>query len=183
MIRTLIADPPWHFGDALPGKTRGASKQYRTLSLREIVSFLDTTSLDHERESSIRRLLASDCRLFLWRVASMQEEALEVVSSWGFVLKTELVWVKRTATGKPWFGMGRTLRATHETCLVATRGKPEVLSKSVRSVFDAPYCGHSVKPETFYKLVEELSPGPYLELFARKRREGWMQHGNELVRR
>lgn len=74
----------------------------------------------------------------------------------------------------------RTLRAEHETCLVATRGKPKPLSRSVRSTFEAPAGRHSAKPDAFYKLVETLAPGPWVELFARRQRAGWTCYGNEL---
>ena len=40
---------------------------------------------------------------------------------------------------------------------------------------------HSRKPDEHYDLVEECSPGPYIELFARFKRPGWHQWGNEDV--
>lgn len=85
--------------------------------------------------------------------------------------------------------MGRTLRAEHEACLIATRGTPEVLSHSTRSTFitDLDLAGlsaevgrHSEKPEEFYQIVQSLFAGPYLELFARKPRLGWTCIGNEV---
>lgn len=124
--------------------------------------------------------IADNALLFLWRVSSMQEEALSVVRAWGFVPKAEIVWVKKTKNGARWFGMGRTTRAEHETCIIAHRGRPIIRSKSVRSVFEAPAGEHSEKPKVFYDLVEQLSAGPYTELFARGRRAGWQQLGNQL---
>ena len=167
MIRVLVADPPWLFGDSLPGPKRGASSHYPCMSIADLCAFPLPP-------------IAERAHLFLWRVASMQQEALDVVRAWGFVVKTELVWVKRTKTGKRHFGMGRTLRAEHETCLVATRGTPTVISKSIRSVFEAPVGRHSEKPDEFYALVEQLCAGPYHELFARRRRPGWTHEGNQL---
>jgi hypothetical protein len=32
---------------------------------------------------------------------------------------------------------------------------------------------HSAKPDTFFKIVEQLYPGPYLEGFSRRTRPGW----------
>lgn len=164
----LVADPPWQFGDKLPGPGRGAEKHYATLDVAAICAFELPP-------------LAADAYLFLWRVASMQAEALDVVRAWGFTLKTELVWLKRTSGGKRWFGMGRTLRAEHETCLIATRGRPHVLNRSTRSTFEAevPDGRHSAKPEQFFDLVEALVPGPYVELFARRVRPGWTCLGND----
>ncbi len=167
--RTLVVDPPWAFGDRLPGAGRGAATQYDVLDVADIAIAYD-----------VRDLALPDSRLFLWRVASMQEDALWLMRQWGFELKAEVVWLKTTKTGKPWFGMGHQVRNSHEVCLIGVRGRPRRKSASVRSVFTAPYTRHSQKPEAFYDLVEELSPGPYLELFARERREGWRSLGKEL---
>jgi hypothetical protein len=38
---------------------------------------------------------------------------------------------------------------------------------------------HSAKPGNFITMVEEVSPGPYLEMFARENRPGWDAWGNE----
>lgn len=165
---TILADPPWAFSDSLPGRRRGAVRNYSTLPVRDILRFLQGIEL------------ADDARLFLWRPAAFAEEALAVCRAWGFVPKTEIVWNKTTKTGKPHFGMGHTVRASHETLLVGARGHPARLSNSVRSTFSAPYVGHSAKPEAIFELVERLSPGPYLELFARAERPGWTCLGNEL---
>jgi N6-adenosine-specific RNA methylase IME4 len=124
--------------------------------------------------------LAADCYLLLWRVAAMQEEALRVVRAWGFTPKTELVWLKRTRTGKRHFGMGHHLRASHETCIVATRGRPKPRVRNIRSVFAAPVGAHSAKPQAFYELVEDFADGPYVELFGRRLREGWTVLGDEV---
>lgn len=167
-FKVLSADPPWRFGDKLPGKSRGAAKNYKTLSVEEICKF----GLPP---------LSSDCVLFLWRVSAMQEEALKVCRAWGFIPYAELVWQKRTKHGKKHFGMGRIVRASHETCLIGVREKrPKVKKKNVRSTFDAPVGRHSQKPEAFYDLIESLFDGPYVELFARRHRPGWVCFGNEL---
>lgn len=183
LCQTLVADPPWKFRDKLPGGSRGAARNYRVLSLEEIRFFLEENGPKGQinlGEPCFADMLAPDCRLFLWRVASMQQEALDTLKAWGFELKTELVWIKKTLGGKPWFGMGRTFRGSHETCLVATRGHPDVLSRSQRTIFEAPVLGHSVKPDLFYEIVQTVSPGPYLELFARRTRVGWIGFGDEL---
>ncbi len=166
--RCIVADPPWSFKDRLPG-TKGASSQYPCLDLAALKSW----SLPP---------IADDAYLFLWRVASMQLEALELATVWGFAVKTELVWCKLTRTGKRHFGLGRHLRAEHEVCLVATRGSPKPLNRHTRSVFTGPVREHSRKPDEFYQLVEQFCGGPRVELFARQRRPGWDAIGNEVDR-
>lgn len=163
----LEADPPWKFSDSLPGKGRGAAKHYRCMSVSELCAFELPP-------------LADDCVLFLWRVAAMQDEALQVVRAWDFKLKAEIVWQKTTRTGKKHFGMGRIIRASHEVCLVATRGRPVVMDRSVRSTFSAQVGRHSEKPQEFYGIVERLYNGPYVRLFARSQRPGWVSLGNEV---
>ncbi len=164
--RVLVADPPWPFRDALPGDTRGAVKHYDLMSVRDIMRFQQPPMYD----SSV---------LFLWRVASMQQEALDVLDAWDYELKTEIVWRKLTVHGRRFFGMGRIVRAEHETCLIATSGKPDILRKNIRSTFEAPIGRHSEKPEEFYRIVEQLSAGPYVELFARRQRAGWTCLGDQ----
>lgn len=44
----------------------------------------------------------------------------------------------------------------------------------------APVQEHSHKPEEQYAIIERCSRGPYLELFARRRRPGWHCWGNEV---
>lgn len=175
--RVLIADPPWQPDDKLPGPKRGAAAHYRTLSVDDICRFPLPP-------------LAPDAILFLWRLASMQDEALRVVKAWGFDLKTELIWAKLTKTGKRHFGMGHYVRAEHETCLIARRGRYRVATKSVRSIFYAKVptdihtgrARHSAKPDEFYALVRKLTggDGPAVELFARTHRPGFLCFGDEL---
>ena len=166
-FKVICADCPWSFGDKLPGKSRGAEKNYAVMSIEDICNFPLPP-------------IADDAYLFMWRVSSQVEEAYRVVRAWGFVPKSEIIWRKLTSNGNPWFGMGRSVRASHETCIIATRGRPVRKSASVRSVFDASVGRHSAKPEVFYDLVEQLSDGPYVELFARRQRPGWTCIGLEL---
>lgn len=171
MLTVVASDPPWKFGDRLAGKTRGAERQYRCLTVPEIVDVMRPALPE-----------SGPAVLFLWRVAAMQREAFAVVDALGFTVKTEVVWRKLTRSGKPWFGMGRYVRASHETCLIATRGRgcfPEL--RNVRSVFEAQVREHSRKPEEFYDLIEALYPrARYVEIFARAQRDGWACHGDQV---
>lgn len=81
-VAALCADPPWKFGDKLPGKSRGAEKNYTVMTTEEIMRLPLPP-------------LADDGLLFLWRVSSMVEDAYRVMRAWGFEPKTEIVWRKR----------------------------------------------------------------------------------------
>ena len=171
-FRCMAADPPWMHDDSLPGKTRGAAKNYSCLSFEEIRDFPIPPMMD-------------DAYLFLWRVSSMVEEAYAVARAWGFDrVDSEIVWRKLTKNGLVQFGMGRAAtRQSHETCIIARRGSPSRRSGSVRSIFDAPIGRHSEKPKEFFSIVEELAWGPYVELFARERRSGWVSLGDQVPKK
>jgi len=173
MYSVLVADPPWQFSDKL-GK-RGADANYKLLDLDAIRSF-PLPSLEQ------------DAYLFLWRVSSMVEEAYSVVRAWGFTPKSEVVWNKLTKTGKPWFGMGRHVRASHETCIVATRGRAKPYVRNIRSTFAAPvpvdaegnYI-HSAKPNEFFEIVKTMTADRLrASIFERTYREGFDCFGDEL---
>jgi N6-adenosine-specific RNA methylase IME4 len=186
-FRVVCADPPWPIGDRLPGAARGAARNYDLVSLDDLCRrrFVG---------GDLLHAVADDALLFLWRLSSMVEEAYQVCRAWGFVPKAEVVWNKLTPSGKPWFGMGRTVRLAHEVCVVGVRGRALIAvdNNNVRSTFAAKVprervAGrlrdgtgkiryvHSAKPERFYsEVVERLSAGPYLELFARPRTAGYV---------
>ena len=185
----IVADPPWAPRDKLPGPTRGAAKQYPVMSTPEICGLADVNMAGELR--IYREPVAKDAILFLWRLASMQRDALNVAQDWGFDIKSEIIWNKLTKNGLPWFGMGRTVRASHETCLIAVRGRASkvIRAKNIRSTFTAPVpvdaAGkyiHSAKPDAFFDDVVMSLVGdvPRLEIFARTRRPGWDAIGNQL---
>jgi len=176
MTVVLVADPPWPLKDKLPGPGRGAVKHYKCMTVADICNY----PLPHSV------LEAPSAILFLWRLASMPEEAYQVARAWGFVPKSELVWQKLTKNGKHHFGMGSYTRASHETCIIAVKGKPSLARPAIRnqrSTFEAPVGRHSAKPDEFYQIVERMYPDsvPY-ELFARVARIGWCQEGDELIK-
>lgn len=168
-VALLMADPAWKFGDSLPGNSRGASKNYACMSVDDICAMRPMFA--EERDSV----------LFLWRVSSMVEEAYRVVRAWNYVPKSELVWQKLTSTGRDHFGMGRYVRGSHETCIIAVRGRAFPELRNVRSRFEAKVGVHSQKPEEAYRIAERMYPSARKgEMFARAVRPGWEQEGLEL---
>jgi N6-adenosine-specific RNA methylase IME4 len=131
----------------------------------------------------VARLAEDDAHLFLWITPKLNREGVgvEIARAWGFEVFSELIWAKVN------FGLGTFPRPGHEPVLVCRRGKLPFKRRDVHSVqrWDHPRDGkrgkiHSAKPEAFLDLVESASPGPYLELFARRRRLGWSVWGNEV---
>lgn len=158
--RTIVADPPWRFGSA--ATKADARKYYDTLPLHEICGL------------PIRDMAEDSAHLWLWGVNGLLEEAFQVVRSWGFYPTTVLTWCK------PQPGVGYYLRNNTEHCIFATRGEPMVPeNKPLASWFIWPRGAHSAKPDAFYDLVEQVSPAPYLELFARRARFNWDYWGDQ----
>jgi N6-adenosine-specific RNA methylase IME4 len=159
----ISADPPWHERTySRKGMGRSAAAHY------------DTMTLDEIKALPVADLAARDCALFLWTTWPMLELAIEVFSAWGFHYSSNAwVWVKTTKSGKPRMMGGHTTRKCTEVCLLGLRGNPKRLSKAVTDVIIAPWTGPHVKPDEHFAKVEALYPGPYVELFARRRRPGW----------
>ena len=107
-------------------------------------------------------------------------EAHEIVGAWGFVPKTVLTWVKVKADGSPSMKTGYYYRSATEHLLFAVRGSLRLAGPCRPTAYLLPRAPHSVKPDFFYDLIEEQSPGPYLELCARRPRPGWDQWGNQI---
>ncbi len=118
----------------------------------------------------------------MWAVDPMLPEALEVIKAWGFKYKTVgFTWAKQNKNDLGMFtGLGYWTRANPEMCLLATKGKPKRISKSVRQLVIDKRQEHSRKPDVIYDRIEQLLDGPYVELFARRERTGWDSWGNQI---
>ena len=121
--------------------------------------------------------------LYLWVPNALVREGLEVMAAWGFTYKTNLVWYKVRKDGGPdGRGVGFYFRNVTELLLFGVRGTLRT-SKPGRTQVNLVATrkrGHSRKPLEVYDLVRRCSPGPYLELFARERVEGWTPWGDEV---
>jgi N6-adenosine-specific RNA methylase IME4 len=137
-------------------------------------------SIDQIKSLSVSELAAPDCCLFLWVTDPMLAVGLDVIRAWGFTFKTVgFYWVKTNANGTNFTGMGYYTRANPEQCLLATRGNPKRVSKSVPRLIVAPRREHSRKPEEFFLRSRALMRGPYIELFSREPHDGWETWGDE----
>lgn len=173
-----MADPPWSFRLWKNKKTRTADAYYSLLDDAEIGELFSTDTIAPGPLRDVR--FADDAACFLWVVSSKLPEGIATLETWGFNYKTiAFSWLKTTKDGRPAFGMGSYTRQNVELCLLGTRGHPKRISKSVRQSILSPRREHSRKPDEQYALIEELFDGPYLELFARHKREGWDVWGLE----
>lgn len=172
---TIMADPPWAFTfstrkreDGLVGWRGSAGKHYPTMTEAAI------------RGLPVSELALPDSVLWLWACNSQMRQALRVMEAWGFEFKNVLTWAKVTKAGQPAIGMGYWLRGATEHLLLGVRGRPKPLVRNLPTWFSAPVGRHSEKPDEAYRMVELLSPGPRVELFARRLRNGWDRWGNEI---
>jgi N6-adenosine-specific RNA methylase IME4 len=124
----------------------------------------------------IATLAAEDCRLWLWTTNRYLPASFGVMRAWGFEYRQTLVWHKLDAN----LG-GSVAPNSVEFLLVGVRGRPRC-KKRLKTALIATAHGkrHSQKPTEWYYLIETVSDGPYLELFARRTRPGWKVWGNEV---
>jgi N6-adenosine-specific RNA methylase IME4 len=171
---TILADPPWQFqnrtGKVAPEHRR--LLRYPTMELQEI------------KELPVSRLAAARSHLYLWVPNALLMEGLEVMRAWGFTYKSNIVWFKVRKDGGPdGRGVGFYFRNVTELILFGVRGSMRTLKpgRTQVNMLATRKREHSRKPDEIYDLIESCSPSPRLELFARFRREGWAQWGNEDV--
>ena len=157
---TVLADPPWQFanrtGKMAPEHRR--LSRYATLTLAEIKAI------------PLSEACADRCHLYLWVPNALLREGLEVMAAWGFVYKTNIVWHKIRKDGGPdGRGVGFYFRNTTELILFGVRGHLRTMPPGRRQVniIKSQKREHSRKPDELYRVIEDCSPGPYLEIFAR----------------
>ncbi len=173
--RTIIADPPWRYDRG--GRTGGVDAQYPTMDVSAICAL------------PVSNLARPNATLLLWGTWPKLEWAFQVIKAWGFYYVTGFPWIKIDGMvgpdlfgdiqARPQYGIGYWVRGCSEPILIAKRGDPSLpvngwvglLSENLQ---------HSRKPADLYQYAESL-PGPYLELFARRKRPGWDVWGNQVA--
>lgn len=174
--RTIVADPPWWptlhantVGRREGPYRAGPQRYYRLMKVEEI--------------AALRPATAPKAHLWLWCVNQHVDWAYLVARAWGFEPQQMVTWCKISKSGAPLYGIGR-FQANTEQVLVCRKGGPvgNAFGRTRGTWFPAARGRHSEKPEFFFKLVEQVSPGPYLEMFARRRRPGWDAWGDEVPR-
>ena len=174
----IVADPPWKVG-AGPlcgregfGDATGASRPlpYPAMTVAEISAM------------RVAEIAAPNAHLYLWTINRYLRDAFDIVTAWGFNYSTTLVWAKNPMGG----GLGGCYGISTEFVLFCRRGTLAAKEEMPSTWFNwkRPYDSrgkprHSAKPGQFMEMVEFVSPGPYLELFARDSRPGWDSWGNE----
>ncbi len=172
-FRTVLADPPWQFENRT-GKMAPENKRlnrYATMKLDEIMSL------------PVADVLEETAHLYLWVPNALMPEGLEVLKAWGFTYKTNLIWYKIRKDGGPdGRGVGFYFRNVTEMILFGVKGRNArtlAPGRSQVNIIRSQKQEHSRKPDELYDVIERCSPGPYLEMFARGVRPGWVSWGDQ----
>ena len=163
----IYADPPWPYPERLDAKNLYGARNYH----------YDELSIKDLCELKVKELSADNAVLFIWVATNFLKQSFEIIESWGFKYKSNIVWIK---SGRG--GIGYYVKGDHELLLIATKGSclPKT-DKLISSVLKAPKQEHSKKPKEVYEMIETLYPdNKYIELFARNKRNGWVSWGNEI---
>lgn len=164
-FRVIYTDNPWQYGDKRPPNHGGAEEHYNTMSISELCNL------------PVADIADENAVLFMWVTSPLLEDSFKVINAWGFEYKTSFVWDKVK------HNMGHYNSVRHEFLLIATKGScvPDnaKLFDSVQVIERTDK--HSEKPEEFRKIINTLYQwGGRIELFARKKVEGWEAWGNQV---
>jgi N6-adenosine-specific RNA methylase IME4 len=173
-FRTILADPPWRFqnrtGKMAPEHRR--LMRYPTMTIQEI------------KELPVSMFAADKSHLYLWVPNALLQWGLDTMNAWGFEYKSNLVWYKIRKDGGPdGRGVGFYFRNVTELVLFGIRGQNNRTLRAGRrmvNLFATRKREHSRKPEELYAIIEQCSPAPRLELFARHYRPNWTAWGNQV---
>lgn len=171
-FKTVLADPPWRFAN----RTGKVAPEHRRLDR------YSTLTLDDIKDIPVSSVAADNAHLYLWVPNALLPDGMAVMEAWGFRYVSNIVWAKRRKDGGPdGRGVGFYFRNVTEIILFGVRGSMRTLSpaRSQVNMIETRKREHSRKPDEQYDLIEECSPGPHLELFARHPREGWTVWGDE----
>ena len=167
--RTILADPPWN--ETGGGKIRrGADAHYSLMKTDDIIQLMKDVLDGNVDENA---------HLYLWVTNNHLIDGLRVIDALGFRYVTTITWLKDR------FGLGQYFRGNTEHCLFAVKGVlpyKVIDGKRAQGVtgFVEKRTEHSRKPEQLFVMAERVSYAPRIELFARRRREGWDLFGDEV---
>jgi site-specific DNA-methyltransferase (adenine-specific) len=177
--KVIYADPPWSYRD----KRDVRNKSNVSTAGRGVINHYNLMSIEEICKLPVQDISEEDSFLFMWTTFPQLQDSFKVIESWGFKYKTQaFTWIKSNKkSGTPFFGLGSYTRSNAEVCLLAVKGKPKVVSKSVSSVIISPREQHSKKPNLARTRIEQLCGDvPKIELFARETFAGWDCWGDEI---
>ena len=175
MYKTIIVDPPWHYGKWGKASVAPRGSNYAPQDSKMPYK---TMTVDEIKALPVGELAAANCDIYLWVTQKYLPQGFEVLKAWGFKYCQTLTWCK-TPMGT---GQGGLFCPTTEFILLGRKGAMPKGKKRIDSTWwnIKRTSKHSKKPEFFHGLIEQMSDTPRLELFAREPKEGWHVWGNEV---
>lgn len=185
LFQSLMVDPPWPYDQGAQSDERGNLKADKNWTGRvSSVHRYGSMSIEELCDMGKSLPIAENAHLYLWFTNAFVREATRIARAWDFKQKTIITWVKTNAgTMKPrGGGAGYYFRNNTEHMLFCVRGslKTKMVHPPHTTTIHAPAAGHSQKPAKSYRLVEDSSPGPWLEVFSRTQRPGWFLFGDQI---
>lgn len=164
----IVIDPPWPMKkiEREERPNQGVELDYPVMTLEQIAD---------EALVPVRTLAADDCHIYLWVTHKFLPAGMDLLKAWGFNYQCVMTWRKNVGI-TPFSWMYDT-----EHVLFGRRGNLKLQRLGLRLSFEAPVQGHSRKPDVFYERVIEASPGPRVEMFSRRERDGFTVWGNEVA--
>ena len=156
--QVIVVDPPWSYEKRVDDVSHRGRSPYPTMSLEEIIAKSPPC--------------CDDCIVWLWTTNAFMHDAFHVLEAWDLEAKTILTWKKSK------IGLGDWLRGQTEHCILAVKGYPIVSLSNQSTFLEGELREHSRKPDSFYRLVEELCHGSKYEMYGREEREGWIVSGD-----
>jgi N6-adenosine-specific RNA methylase IME4 len=162
--QVIYADPPWKYGNSMPGYFKEQANHYPLMTIDEICNM------------AIKNITDKNAVLFLWVTSPILRESFDVINAWGFEYKTSFIWDKIK------HNMGHYSSVRHEILLLCIKGSYPIQNKILYdSVLSMERTEHSKKPDYYYEMIEDLYPDSNkIELFSRNERKGWRVYGNQL---
>lgn len=173
--KTIVIDPPWNgYGDWRSGSERALVKKLQGVHIPMPYS---TMTIDEIKALPVKNIADDNCELYLWVTQKHLPNGFEILRAWGFKYCQTLTWCKKPMGT----GQGGVYCPTTEFILLGRKGKMPNVTRQNTTWFEVKrQKSHSKKPEFFQDLIETVTDAPRLEMFARRKREGWHVWGNQV---
>lgn len=171
----IYADPPWDYGGKMQFDKSSKSSEKMDFSKNIFISSANfkypTVKLSVLKKIPVAEIADEDCLLFMWVTNPHLEQGIELGKAWGFDYRTvAFVWDKMV------HNPGQYTMSYCELCLVFKKGRiPRPRgARNIKQLVRVPRREHSEKPVEVQKGIEEMFPTQKkIELFARKKSDGW----------
>ena len=158
----IVIDPPW-------------TMQKIERDVRPNQSEFDYPTMDEDELAELTIPTADDCHIWLWTTHKHMPMAFRLLNTWDLKYVCTFVWHK--PGGFQPYGLPQ---YNCEFALYARKGTPEFIdTKAFPTCFEAPRGSHSEKPEVFYDIVRRVTGGRRLDMFNRRKIDGFDGWGKE----